>query len=110
MTEICGDDEGLAGARCGDGVLDCGHERNIDVCAVDPAERVVRGAAVEVEAESWPMASECVIQVTRETQRQKLATEPASETASWLGESVLRSRFPRLLVLAKREALLLTSR
>jgi hypothetical protein len=65
---------------CGDGVLDCGRERNIDVCAVDSAERVVRGAPVEVEAESWPVASECVI--ARETLRQELATEPASETAS----------------------------
>jgi hypothetical protein len=64
---------------CGDGFLDCGRERNIDVCAVDSAARVVRGAPVEVEAESWPVASECVI--SRETLRQELATEPTSETA-----------------------------
>jgi hypothetical protein len=66
---------------CGDVVLDCGCERNIDVCAVDSAARVVRGAPVEVEAESWSVASECVI--ARETLRQELATEPASDTASW---------------------------
>jgi hypothetical protein len=68
---------------CGEGVLDC-----IDVGAVDSAERVVRGAPVDVDAESWPVASECVIARDTLPLRQELATDPASETARRLGASV----------------------
>jgi len=73
---------------CGEGVLDCGRDSEIDVGAVDSAERVVRGAPVDVDAESWPFAaSEYVI--ARETLplRQELAADPASEGASRLGAS-----------------------
>ena len=74
---------------CGDGVLDCRRERNIDVCAVDSAARVVRGAPVEVEAESWPVASECVI--VRETLLQELGTALwlcVDQAISWTGVQV----------------------
>jgi hypothetical protein len=50
---------------CGDGVLDCGRERDIDVGAVGSAERV--------KAKSWPIISECVI--AREMLRRELATK-----------------------------------
>jgi hypothetical protein len=74
---------------CGEGVRDCGRDREIDVGAVDSAERVVlRGAPVDVDAaESWPVvvASECVIALETLPLRHELATEPASEIAIRLG-------------------------
>jgi len=70
---------------CGEGIRDCGRDREIDVGAVDFAERVVRGAPVEVDAESWLVDSECVIARDTLPLRHELATEPASKTASRLG-------------------------
>ena len=70
---------------CGEGVRDCGRDREIDVGAVDSAERVVRGAPVDVDAESWAVASECVIALDTLPLRHELATEPASEIAIRLG-------------------------
>jgi hypothetical protein len=45
-------------ACCGEGICDCGRDREIDIGAVDSAECVMRGAPVEVDAESRPVASE----------------------------------------------------
>lgn len=91
---------------CGEGVRDCGREREIDVGAVDSAERVVRGAPVDVDA----VMSEWVIARDTLPLRHELATEPASESASRLGASARWSRSPRLRTLPKRDALLPVSR
>lgn len=73
---------------CGEGVRDCGRDSEIDVGAVDSADRAVRGAPVDVDAESWPVvASECVIARDTLPLRQELATEPASDIAIRLGAS-----------------------